>query len=641
MTDPLQARVVAALGEHYEVEGEIGRGGMAVVYRALDRRLNRRVAIKVLPPELAYDPAIRTRFTREAQTAAQLSHPHIVPIYDVGERDGVAYFVMAEITGGNLAALLANEPRQPIDEVRRLICEIADALAYAHTRGVIHRDIKPDNILLDGDTGRAMVTDFGIARAIEAGSRLTVTGNAVGTPTYMSPEQATGERLVDGRSDIYSLGVIGYQMLVGRVPFAASNSMALMLKHVSERPVPISELRPDAPRSLQEAVERALLKAPDDRWPSASALRDMLLSQRSSAAPWRTSAREPVRFNSPIPSPAPQSRRREQRRNRSGELVLPQLPDANKYVVPQLVMEAPAYSELSAEQKADLRLWHGRTQLLDRIKAIRGYSIVAVATAIAGVTLAVAGAAEGIPPAVFAIVPPYHMLRKLWKRSQSLRAAGLTLRRVFLMPRAKWVIKDTTPKTAAPTLPKPGTLERLVAPEILASPEGQALRRAAQDRASLMAIYQGLPKPERVQLIDVEPTSKALLERAAHLAQLIHRLDENLDGSALVALEARIAAAESDASPAEASAPERQRRLTLLRHQRASIQELSDHRDQLARQFDSACLALGNLYLDLVKFRSSGQQSMLADLSNATQEARALSRDIGYALQAAGEVRDL
>ena len=128
--------------------------------------------------------------------------------------------------------------------MRRLLCEVADALAYAHLRGVIHRDIKPDNILLDGDSGRAMVTDFGIARAIEAGTRLTVTGNAIGTPTYMSPEQAMGEREVDGRSDIYSLGVLGYQMLTGRVPFTAGNSMALLLKHVTERPRPIASSVP-------------------------------------------------------------------------------------------------------------------------------------------------------------------------------------------------------------------------------------------------------------------------------------------------------------------------------------------------------------------------------------------------------------
>src|SRR5918999_2355073 len=300
MTDPLQDRLVTAIGNRYELEGEIGRGGMSVVYRARDLRLNRPVAVKVLPPELAYDPAVRTRFTREAQTSALLSHPHIVPIYDVGEGDGIAYFVMALVTGGNLAALLTHEPRQPIDEVRRLLCEIADALAYAHLRGVIHRDIKPDNILLDGETGRAMVTDFGIARAIESGTRLTVTGLAVGTPAYMSPEQAVGEREIDGRSDIYSLGVLAYQMLTGRVPFTAGNSMALLLKHVGERPRPIAELRPDVPQTLRDAIERALAKEPDDRWPTAGALRDALTSLEAPPS-WRAENRAPVRYTSPRP----------------------------------------------------------------------------------------------------------------------------------------------------------------------------------------------------------------------------------------------------------------------------------------------------------------------------------------------------
>jgi serine/threonine protein kinase len=187
MSDSLRARVVGAIGHQYAIEGEIGRGGTAVVYRARDLRLNRPVALKVLPPELAYDPAIRMRFAREAQTSAQLQHAHIVPIYDVGDHDGIAYLAMSLIGGGNLAEHLAAQPRQPVEEVRRLLCEVADALAYAHLRGVIHRDIKPDNILLDRETGRALVSDFGIARAVEASTRLTVTGIAVGTPTYMSP----------------------------------------------------------------------------------------------------------------------------------------------------------------------------------------------------------------------------------------------------------------------------------------------------------------------------------------------------------------------------------------------------------------------------------------------------------------------
>ena len=275
---------------------------MSVVYRARDLRLNRPVAIKVLPPELAHDAAIRARFTREAQTSAQL----------VPSRTSSRSTTSASVTGSptsswrsspaaNLAAHLMREPRQPVDEVRRILAEVADALAYAHLRGVIHRDIKPDNILLDRQTGRAMVTDFGIAWAMEAGARLTATGIAVGTPTYMSPEQAVGERELDGRSDIYSAGVLGYQMLTGRVPFEAGNSMALLLKHVTERPRPIAELRPDAPKGLRETVERAMMKAPEDRWPTASSLRESLLSSESLGPVWRAEQRQTVRYVSPRP----------------------------------------------------------------------------------------------------------------------------------------------------------------------------------------------------------------------------------------------------------------------------------------------------------------------------------------------------
>src|SRR5687767_11079408 len=188
---------------------------MGIVYLARDRRLKRQVAVKLLPPELAFRSEIRTRFLREAETAAQLSHPNIVPIYSVDERDGLVYFVMSCIEGDNLAKVMHDRGRLPADFTRRIVREVADALAYAHARGVVHRDIKPDNILLDGDGGRALITDFGIARAAEAATRLTATGMAIGTPAYMAPEQAAGDREVDGRTDLYSLGVVAYQMLAG------------------------------------------------------------------------------------------------------------------------------------------------------------------------------------------------------------------------------------------------------------------------------------------------------------------------------------------------------------------------------------------------------------------------------------------
>jgi len=621
MSDSLYDRAVAALGEQYHVESEIGRGGMSVVYRARDVRLNRPVAIKVLPPELAYDSAIRLRFTREAQTSAQLSHPHIVPIYDVGERAGVAYFVMAHITGGNLATLLGRAPRPPIDEVRRIVREIADALEYAHERGVVHRDIKPDNILLDADGGRAMVTDFGIARAIEAGSRLTVTGIAVGTPAYMSPEQAMGEREVDGRSDIYSLGVVAYQMLTGRLPFTGSNPMALLLKHVNERPRPIADLRPDAPKAMREAIERCLMKDREDRWETAGAFRDALSANDLPAA-WRSDHREPVRYTSPRRgSPVAENR-----------VALSNLPSgpvlsATRSGKP-IVMEPEHLASLTPAQRADIRLWHGRINLFDRIKTMRRYTWFTAAlmlTALGGLA-----GAEDVPPLILGPLIPIYMSAKAWRRAVSLRLNGLKVRRVLLMPRAKWVLP------APPPLPTENQLIKLAPREVLDGPEGAAIRRAAADRIVIMDMVAKLPKQDRAMLPDIEATVKALVERVAQLAQMLHRLNESIDWRLVDELDARIADARR-----QNDSPEGQRRLTLLERQRETLQGLVERRSELMRQVDSAGLALGSLRLDLVKFQASGLQSALTDVSMATQEARALSRDIEVLLDAAAEMRSL
>ena len=636
MSDSLQERVVSVVGDHYQLEGEIGRGGMSVVYKARDLRLKRPVAIKVLPPELAHDPAVATRFTREAQTSAHLSHAHIVPIYDVGEGNGIAYFVMALITGGNLATLLGREPRQPIEEVRRLVWEVADALAYAHLRGVIHRDIKPDNILLDPDTGRAMVTDFGIARAVESNTRLTVTGIAVGTPTYMSPEQAVGEREIDGRSDIYSLGVVAYQMLTGRVPFTAGNSMALLLKHVGERPRPIGELRPDVPQTLRDAIERSLAKEPDDRWPTAGALRDALTSLEAPPS-WRVENRAPVRYTAPRPDdgrrdraprdgvrePAAVSPRRGSPAAAEGR--------ANIMMTARgpVVIEPEHLASLTPEQREDLRLWRGRVNLFDRIKAMRGYSLATFAAICGGFVGFVVGVNEA-PPLVLAPIVPAFMSVQWSRRAKSLRKSGLRLRRVLLALRAKSVIPRPTPT------PTERQLAKLAPREILDGPHGPAIRRAAEDRAAILDIVATLPKADRALIPDVVPAVNALVERVAHLAQMFDRLNQSFDQRLVADLESRIADAQTIANT-----PEGQHRLSLLQRQRATAESLIERRTALARQIDNAGLALGNLRLDLIKLRSSGLQSALSDVTSATQEARVLSRDIDAALDAAAEVKNL
>src|SRR5215207_7806583 len=278
---PLATRLATALGDAYTIEGEVGRGGMGVVYRARDERLQRRVAIKVLPPELAFQQDIRERFTREAQTAARLSHPHIVPIHTGGEGQGLVYFVMGYVDGESVAGRIRRRGKLPVDEARRIMMESADALSAAHALSIIHRDIKPDNILLEGSRGRVMVTDFGIAKALSStsGATLTGAGVAIGTPAFMSPEQAAGEREIDGRSDVYSLGVVAFQMLTGELPFTAPTVAGILMKQITEPAPDIRGRRPDVPEDLALAVSRCLEKDPENRWPSADALRRSLESR--------------------------------------------------------------------------------------------------------------------------------------------------------------------------------------------------------------------------------------------------------------------------------------------------------------------------------------------------------------------------
>ncbi len=640
MSESLHERVIGAIGDQYQIEDEVGRGGMSVVYRALDPRLNRPVAVKVLPPELAYDPAIRTRFTREAQTSALLSHAHIVPIYDVGEREGIAYFVMALVGGGNLATRLALQPRQPIDEVRRMLCEIADALASAHMRGVIHRDIKPDNILLDRDTGRSLVTDFGIARAVEAGTRLTVTGMAVGTPTYMSPEQAVGDKEIDGRSDLYSLGVVAYQMLTGRVPFTAGNSMALLMKHVTETPRPIAELRPEAPKAMRDAIERALAKAPEDRWPTAASFRDAMASDETPGATWRA---KPGSSGGRRPEPQrPEAQRADPPpRERTGRDAIRVMPAARpipadaksnarvKHAMPDEIVMVPEHlAGLTQAERDDLRLWHGRVNLLDRVKAMRRYgwgSGILLAASI----MSLAGVPD-VPPMILAPIIPAFMMAKTRRRARSLRESGLRIRKVMFSLRARRAF----PLPPAP--PKEKELEKLAPREVIDSPYGAALRRAVEDRAAILAAVADLPKAERAMLPELAPTVKALVGRVAHIAQALHRLDQSIDPQQIEELDHRIASASSDSESTDG-----QRRLSFLKRQRATLEEIQQRRAALVRQLESAGLALGNLRLDLVKVRSSGLQSAFSDVSTATQEAKALSREIGQVLEAAAEVRDI
>ncbi|HSR93168.1 MAG TPA: serine/threonine-protein kinase, partial [Gemmatimonadales bacterium] len=246
-------RLSTALSDRYRIERELGQGGMATVYLAQDLRHDRRVAVKVLRPELAAVIGA-DRFLSEIKTTANLQHPHILPLFDSGDADSFLFYVMPFVEGESLRDRLSREKQLPIPDAVRIATEVAGALDYAHRHGVIHRDIKPENILLHD--GRALVADFGIALAASkaGGTRMTETGMSLGTPIYMSPEQAMGEREVTARSDVYALGCVLYEMLVGDPPFIGSTAQAIVAKVLTEKPAPPSKFRETVPEAVEDAV---------------------------------------------------------------------------------------------------------------------------------------------------------------------------------------------------------------------------------------------------------------------------------------------------------------------------------------------------------------------------------------------------
>jgi serine/threonine protein kinase len=262
------AAVREALKDEYELEKELGRGGMAIVYKARDKSLEREVAIKILPFSLSFDAEFVERFQREARTSAKLEHPNIIPIYRVGKSGRVIFFVMKFLRGKPLSNVIEARGALPVPEIKRLLIEAGRALGYAHKHGIVHRDIKPDNIMFD-ELGQAIVTDFGIAKA-QSGARLTGTGMSIGTPHYMSPEQARAQNL-DGRSDIYSLGVVGYQCLTGHVPFDGEDSFSIGYKHIMEE-LPTPPLETADQRDLFAVVQKMMAKKPEDRFQTAEEL---------------------------------------------------------------------------------------------------------------------------------------------------------------------------------------------------------------------------------------------------------------------------------------------------------------------------------------------------------------------------------
>ena len=645
MTDVMHDRVVVAVGDLYDVQGELGRGGMALVYRAMDRRLKRPVALKVLPPELAFREEVRRRFMREAETSARLNYQNIVPIYSVDEKNGIVYLVMALVEGETLAARLARQPRMTNDEVRRLLREVAGALAYAHARGVVHRDIKPENILVDRESGRAMVTDFGIARAAEGDAKLTVTGVAIGTPAYMSPEQALGEREADGRSDVYSLGVVGYLMLTGELPFKASNTPSMMMKHLTERLRPVREVRPDAPADIASVIEHALEKKPEDRFSSAAEMAAALASPG-----WRAPESAASRAQAPAPAPQPQPAQQLARppvAPWAPPLPAP-VPWAHPAAFPIAADGTPMHPMSQREWKEWRRNYKHQMKYGTDGRPVRtiGERIVHFRKHVIG-NLSVIAMLGGInmltdPRFPWFLFPAIFMIVGIMKEWGSLWSEGVTLGQILARPSAPDLasLGSAGGDGQARALPAP-VLEdeaaKLAPREVLAGPYGANVRRAVADRTAILATVASLGKTDRDMLPDVVPTVTALVERVASLAQTIHHLDADCSPALVSELEARIAAVERE--PAEAA--DRERRLSLLKRQLISMTELGSRRARLTGQLDSAGLALQNLKYDLLKLRSSGVQSAIGDVNSATVEARALSREIGHVLEAADELRKI
>jgi eukaryotic-like serine/threonine-protein kinase len=653
-TDELGTHVAQVLSANYELETEVGRGGMGIVYCARDKRLKREIAIKVLPPELSFRADIRQRFLREAETAAQLNHPNIVPIYTVEERDNLVYFVMAYIKGDNLGQRLQQHgPIAPV-EVRRILREVADALSYAHNRNVIHRDIKPDNIIIDEETGRAMVTDFGIARALtdSGDSRLTATGMAIGTPAYMSPEQSAGDSAIDGRSDLYSLGVVGYQMLCGQPPFVANNTPSMLVKHLSEKPIPVDERWPDLPQDLSRAVMMCLEKDPAHRFPNAAAFALALeggsmptLATRASAAASTAGARASTRER---------------------EITEPL---RDRYTPPTLSPYAP--TEPSNEE---ISRWQNPKVVSFRRKLAPYLAVNAIL-----VPISLFSNHDFIALTVIWTVALAFKYSKLW-------AAGFDWRDVFRQPRNRLIfdvaaetIDDAralfddkkreqvrararsrgqgmfSPLPPLPTMQPFQPYPRVGGPTTSLSPipagapapyadskYASAIREAESDHREIHRQLLNMPPDEQEQIPEVPASADAVFRKVQQLALSLSDMDRSTGRETPEAVEREITTLESQANPLDYNASEgRVRRLAMLRRQRRALVEIARKKKEAQDKLDNCRQLLRSMRMELVRFRTGGLNAQPTGLTMVTQQAQSVVREMGYLSDANAELNAL
>jgi hypothetical protein len=646
----LRALVERALGAHYELDCEIGRGGMGIVYRARDRRLKRVVAIKVLPPELAFRGEIKTRFLREAETAAQLNHPNIVDIYSVDESQGLVYFVMAYIPGDNLAKRLHDRGAMGIEDTRRILRDVADALAYAHERGVIHRDIKPDNILIDEGSGRPMVTDFGIARAVSDGdNRLTATGIAIGTPTYMSPEQAAGDREIDGRSDLYALGVVAYQMLTGQPPFVASSTPAMLVKHLSERPAAVEQRRADVPRDLARVVMTMLEKDPSARFSSAATM-VKVLDGVSLNGP-RDSSGGPVESRSSYTFAHP-----------GGAVDVAVAPQLASFGAGALEFgdRGSFTSQSAAVSLEEQRRWDA--------PAVRDFRRKLAPYLYVNAVIIIADLFTRKDFTAFTVMWTIYMAwryAKLWSN-------GYDWRDVFRQPREREIVdvvedsvgymkamfnRDERARLRSErqsralaarhsgAMPMPVPLGGVASPAPgmpSRAPESAnpVVRQAHADRDEILRLISRMTPDERSQVPDVGRSATALADRVEALAFSLADLDRSAGSQTATSLETEIAKLEGDANPLDIEASEtRVKRLAFLKRQRRGLADVVERRRQIAGKLETCASALASMKLDLNRL-SVGSRNY-QNITSLANEAMSLAKSVDHVLSAADEVSRL
>jgi len=456
----------------------------------------------------------------------------------------------------------------------------------------------------------------------------------------MSPEQALGERELDGRSDLYSLAVVGYRILAGETPFKAANTPAMLVKHATERPRPIRERRPDVPAYLSVAAEWLIKKQPEDRWGDAAAVRDALdgaiasTKSRESAAPPLTPYPASPSPSAVAPTPAPVAFPPPPPGLSRGELK--HWYRAQRRLAMTQQLQGGGAGLVVGDRVFPFRRYDDRP-LEDRVIAFRRsvFSWIGWTTALFAVNVATHGPGPWfIFPSALLLVGVARKAGSIWSDGVGPIDAFKKGIRATLRARA-----PAPPPTAIPAAPPP-TVEQLAsqlaAPDVLAGPHGETVRRAASDRALIRNIIGGLRPVERELIPDISPTVDALATRIGGLAATLHGLDADVSGASLGSLDQRITALQ-----AEVGAHDRDRRIQLLQRQRASLHDLIERRRSLANDLESASLMLQNLKLDLLKFRSSGIGSAIEDQTSATQEARALSRDIGHVVQAAEELKKL